>query len=181
MRNKKIIAIFGSSRTLPDADVYQSTYELAHALAQAGYVIMTGGYDGLMSAASKGAADAGGHVIGVSAAPIERFRRVKPNEWLKQVIPFDTLHERLMHMILTADAYIAMPGGLGTFAELLLAWELLRVGDLPPRPLICYGDYWQRILEPLRRVEYLRPTDWHALSFADDSGAVLRLLEEKLD
>ncbi len=180
MRNRKIVAIFGSSRVKADAELYQTTYTLAHALATEDYVVMSGGYEGLMEAASKGAADAGGHVIGVSAAPLEKLRRVRPNQWLKQVIPFDSVHERLAYMVVKADAYVVMPGGLGTFAELLMAWELVRVGDVPPRPVICYGDYWQRILEPLRRVEYITTNDWLPLVFADTPKAVVRLLQEKL-
>lgn len=180
MRNRKIVAIFGSSRVKPDSELYQSTYALAHALASEDYVVMSGGYEGVMEAASKGAADAGGHVIGVSAAPLEKLRRVKPNEWIKQVIPFDSVHERLAYMVVTADAYVVMPGGLGTFAELLMAWESVRVGDVPPRPVICYGDYWQRVLEPLRRVEYINTNDWLPLVFADTQKAVIRLLQEKL-
>lgn len=113
MRNRKIVAIFGSSRVKPDSELYQSTYALAHALASEDYVVMSGGYEGVMEAASKGAADAGGHVIGVSAAPLEKLRRVKPNEWIKQVIPFDSVHERLAYMVVTADAYVVMPGGAG--------------------------------------------------------------------
>ncbi len=180
MHSRKIVAIFGSSRVKPDSELYQATYALAQAIAHEDYVVMTGGYDGVMEAASKGAAEAGGHVIGVSAAPLEKLRRVRPNEWLKQVIPFDTLHERLAYMIVKADAYVVMPGGLGTFAELLMAWEMVRVGDVPPRPLICYGDYWQRVLEPLHRVEYVISSDWLPLLFADSSKAVLSLLQEKL-
>jgi hypothetical protein len=54
------------------------------------------------------------------------------------------------------------------------------VGDVPPRPLICYGDYWQRVLEPLHRVEYINNNDWLPLLFADNSKAVVNLLQEKL-
>lgn len=180
MRSRKVVAIFGSSRVKSDSEVYQTTYALAQALANEDYVVMSGGYKGVMEAASKGAAEAGGYVIGVSATPLENLRGARTNEWLKQVIPFDTLHERLAYMVVKADAYVVMPGGLGTYAELLMAWEMVRVGDVPPRPVICYGDYWQRVLEPLRRVEYINANDWLPLVFADTPKMVVRLLQETL-
>ena len=83
----------------------------------AGHTVLTGGYMGSMEAVSRGANEAGGHVIGVTCADIEAWRGSRANAWVKEERRFATLQERLNELILACDAAIALPGGPGTLAE----------------------------------------------------------------
>lgn len=172
------IAVYGSSMVQPGEDPYIASYEVGKALANAGYAVMTGGYAGVMEAVSRGASEAGGHVIGVTTARIEEFRgnAVKPNQWVVDEIRHPTLRERVMHLVLEADGYVCMPGGLGTLNELVTVWELMRVGDIPTRPLVCYGSYWQDMLATLYESRYITKASWGMLRFAQTPDAVVELL-----
>lgn len=162
----KTIAVYGSSMTPPDHPDYADAVSIGAALAQAGYAVMSGGYAGLMEAASKGAAEAGGHVIGVTTPVIEAIRKRGANPWVNEQRPHQTVRERMLHLIVEPDGYIVLPGGLGTLNELVLAWELQRIGDLPPRPLICYGSFWESIIDVLRSNTYVHTTAWNIVQFA---------------
>lgn len=159
---------------------YIVSYEVGKALAEAGFAVMTGGYAGIMEAVSRGAAEAGGHVIGVTTARIEEFRghKIKPNQWVVDEIRHPTLRERLMHLVLEADAYVCMPGGLGTLHELITVWELMRVGDIPSRPLICYGNYWREMLAPLRESQFIVKSAWEIPQFVQSPQDVVCLLKK---
>lgn len=175
------IAVYGSAMVKPDSDEYRAAYAVGAALANAGYAVMSGGYMGVMGGVSHGAADAGGHVIGVTTARIEAIRTgLDANGWLTEEIHHDSMRERLLHLVMHADGYVIMPGGLGTLTELALAWELLRVGDLPPRPLVVYGAYWRTVLEPLKTSPYVRDSAWESLQFVDDPQGVIDALKRDL-
>jgi predicted Rossmann-fold nucleotide-binding protein len=123
-----------------------------------------------MEAVSKGAAQAGGHVIGVTCDQIERWRPVQPNAWVKEELRYETQRERLFHLIELGQALIAMPGGVGTLSEIVLAWSLMQTGEIPERPLVVVGEGWRVTFEAfLRESEpHLYPQDAEMLSFAAD-------------
>ncbi len=177
----KKIAVYGSSMSQPEEADYIAAYEVGQALAQAGFTVMTGGYAGIMEAASKGAAEVGGRVIGVTTDVFDKGRGdgTQINAWVSQEIRYITLRERLLHLVLGADAYVCMPGGLGTLHELITSWEFIRVGDIPQRPIICYGDYWSKMLEPMRHTPYLKPIIWDYLTFVDSPQALIDTLHEE--
>jgi hypothetical protein len=143
---RKTIAVFGSSRRGEDSHYYREAYELGRVLAQAGYAVMSGGYSGSMGAVSRGAADAGGHVVGVTC---EIFDPAPCNEWLTEEIKTRTLMERLATMIEHADGFVAVRGGIGTLSEVTLAWSLLQTRTFDDKPLVLLGDCWQPILAAL--------------------------------
>ena len=116
---QKIISVFGSSAPPPGSADYEAARMVGHLLARAGFAVQTGGYSGTMAAASQGASEAGGHVIGVTSAQIERFRPTPPNQWVVEEIKCQTLHERQLHLISNCHGAIVMPGGIGTLAEQL--------------------------------------------------------------
>jgi len=177
MNNPIKVAVFGSAIVAPESDEYQSAYVVGQALAQAGYTVMTGGYAGIMAGASHGAAEAGGHVIGVTSTRIEILRNgLDANGWVHEKIHHETLRERLVYLVQQADAYVIMPGGLGTLTELALAWELVRAGELPPRPIIVYGTYWRQIIAPLQESAYIHAGAFDAMYFVDDAAGVLNAL-----
>lgn len=142
----KVVTIFGGSEPKSGEPAYEEARRLGSLLAEAGYTVLTGGYIGTMEAVSRGAAEAGGHVIGVTCDEIEAFRPVGPNPWVKEERRAATLRERIFTMITTGDAAIALPGGSGTLAEIATLWNLLYVKAIPPRPLILVGPAWQETM-----------------------------------
>jgi predicted Rossmann-fold nucleotide-binding protein len=115
-------------------------------LARAGFDVMTGGYRGVMEAASRGAHAAGAQVTGVT---LERFRdRVNP--YVIKEIRTISFYDRFAWLVDRADGYIAMHGGIGTLAEVTFAWQELLLDMVPPRPLILVGERWRRTFKAFR-------------------------------
>ncbi len=138
----RVVAVFGGSRRQEDTDLYREAYALGRALVQAGYTILNGGYGGSMAAVSRGAYEAGGHVIGVTCAI---FDPLLPNRWLQEEIKDPDLLARLRTIVDRSDAYIALRGGIGTLCEVTLAWSLLQTRSYA-RPLILLGDNWRQVV-----------------------------------
>ena len=169
----RIVAVFGSARVAMDSAEYQDSLVVGRLLGQAGFTVMTGGYDGVMGAASQGAAEFGAHVIGVTVKTLSMEGERLVNPWVKRQIEYPTMRERLTHLINYADAYVVMPGGLGTLQELAEAWQLMRIGEVPLKPLIAYGMFWRTLLQPLNISPYV-PADHAALlEFVDTPTEVL--------
>lgn len=143
-----MITVFGSSRTPPGTPAWQQAYELGRDLAQAGWAIANGGYGGAMEAVSRGAREAGGYVIGVTCAA---FDPLSPNPWLSEERRQPSLFARLTEIITLGDAYVALPGGIGTLSEVTLVWSLFQAGSLSPRPLILVGSPWAGLVEAFAR------------------------------
>ncbi len=154
---QKIISVFGSSTPKPGSADYEAARTGGRLLAQAGFVLQTGGYSGIMAAASQGANEAGGHVIGVTSAQIEQFRPIPANKWVIEEIKHQTLRERLFYLVDNCQGAIVMPGGIGTLSEMALIWSLAQVGELSPRPIIVVGGLWQRMLAAFIDQDYVRP------------------------
>jgi uncharacterized protein (TIGR00730 family) len=138
------ITVFGGSAPKPGSPAYQEAYALGKLIGETGQTAITGGYIGTMEAVSRGCAEAGGHVIGVSCDEIEAWRAVKPNQWVLEEIRNPTLHGRLLTLIEICDAAIALPGGVGTLAEIVMMWNLMQTEAIPVRPLILIGKGWQK-------------------------------------
>ncbi|HEX2619212.1 MAG TPA: LOG family protein, partial [Phototrophicaceae bacterium] len=79
-----------------------------------------------------------------------------------------------------ADGYVVMPGGIGTLNELLLVWELIRVRELPPRPLVCYSPYWEQMLAPFRANPHVPDANWELLTFASTPETVVENIHKGL-
>lgn len=135
------VTVFGGSQ--PDERDYQQALRLGTLLGAAGYTVLTGGYIGVMEAVSRGTAEAGGHVIGVTCDEIEAWRKVRPNAWVKEEMRYPTLRLRLNALIDECDAALALPGGPGTLAEISLMWSNLLIEAIRSRPLILIGNGWK--------------------------------------
>ncbi len=140
------VTVFGGSKPKEGDASYAEACELGCLLARAGHTILTGGYIGTMEAVSRGANEAGGHVVGVTCADIEAWRPVKPNAWVQEERRFATLQERLNELVLACDAAIALPGGPGTLTEIALTWNLMIVHSMPIKPLILTGAGWRSVM-----------------------------------
>ena len=141
------VTVFGGSHPKEGEAAYLEAYELGKLLALAGHTVLTGAYIGTMEAVSRGANEAGGHVVGVTSVDIEAWRKVKANPWVQEERRFNTLQERLNELVLACDAAIALPGGPGTLTEIALTWNLMIVASIPPKPLILTGTGWKNVME----------------------------------
>ncbi len=143
--NEKIISVFGTSRAKPGDGLFDLAYRAGKAMAQAGYVIANGGYNGTMLAGAKGAMEAGGKTIGVTC---KTFKRSRPNEYIEREISTACLEERLNRLIELGQGYVVLPGGTGTLVELALVWELKNKSFfLVEKPVILLGTFWKPLVE----------------------------------
>jgi len=141
------LAAFGSSRIAPHEPVYRDVSALSKAIAEAGWNGMTGGHQGMMAAFSEGIHAGGGHIRGIT---LERFP-TPPNNTFSEEVRAGNFFERMSQMIEQADAWLVLPGGLGTLAELAMTWDLIAIRVLEPRPLLLYGDMWQPVADVLSK------------------------------
>ena len=165
------IAVFGSAKAKTDSPLYQDSVLLGQLLGERGHTVLTGGYSGTMEAVSKGAAEAGAHVIGVTCKELEDFRGAKANQWVNEEWKYPTLQERLNALVEGGDgAAIALPGGAGTLAEIIMLWNRMIIDGLPKRPLVLIGKDWERVLTTFLDAQsaYLDARAASMLVFAED-------------
>jgi hypothetical protein len=174
----KRVTVFGGSRTAPGESDYQQALLLGQLLGEQGFSVLTGGYIGTMEAVSRGAAERGGHVIGVTCNQIEAWRPVGPNLWVQEEQRCETLWQRMLALIEGCDAALALPGGPGTLNEIAMMWNMLLTGVLSPRPLILIGPGWQQTFSQLYQTQarYIPNEQRRWLSFAADVRAAVGLL-----
>ena len=177
----KTITVFGSSQLRPADPLYATTEQIGAALAKAGYRVVTGGYYGVMEAISKGACEAGGAVCGVTTDQIGARYNLEPNRFNTEIAHFASLRDRLSHMVAQGDAYLAMPGGTGTLHEIAETWELMRIGGIPTRTLICYGALWRGIIGALHESPWLGEGYAGMISFASTPAEVMAALDNGVD
>ncbi len=175
------VSVFGGSHPQEGDEAYSEAQTLGRLLAERGHTVLTGGYIGTMEAVSRGAHEAGGHVIGVTCADIERWRPRTANRWVKEEIKRETLVERLHTLIHESDAALALPGGPGTLTEIALTWNLMIVESLHRRPLILVGRGWQSTLDQFFREfdSYMTAQQREILLFAQDVHNAVEILESR--
>ena len=139
------VSIFGSSRIKPDDPIYKKTEEIASLFVKNDFAVITGGGGGVMEAANKGAAMAGGASVGLNITlPFEQ----KPNQYSNINLEFNYFFIRKVMFVKYATAYIIMPGGFGTLDELFESVTLIQTHRIKPFPVILVGsDYWSGLVE----------------------------------
>lgn len=176
----KIISVFGSSVPQPGTIAYENARAVGRLIAAAGCAVATGGYGGTMAAVSQGAAEAGGHVIGVTSNQIESFRVDGPNRWVKEEIRYDTLRDRLMHLVTINQGMITLPGGIGTLSEMTLAWSLLQVGEIEKRPFAMLGEMWPNTIHMFYDAQYILQEHMDLLYFANSPETAVAHVTNKI-
>ncbi len=171
-----VAVVFGSNAPQEGDRDYAEARQLGYALAQAGYVVATGGYFGTMEAASRGAKEAGGHVVGVTTSIFDDVR-LHPNAYLDEEIKFPTLFQRLHHLVTMADAWVALPGGIGTLSEVALTWSLLQVGEVKRHPFVLVGELWRKTISEFSTDYYIRPQNRELVRYAENVVQVIDLLK----
>ncbi len=145
------VAVFGSSQTEPGSTEWAEAFRAGSRIAREGFIVITGGYGGTMEAVSSGAAEAGGHVIGVTA-PVLFPDRSQANPFVHEVIEASSLANRIDIMMQRSSATLALPGSIGTAAELLISWNtnhILRQGGAMPRLSVAVGPGWKALARAL--------------------------------
>lgn len=144
-RDRYRVAIFGSARAQPGTFVYDEVKRLSAAFAGLGCDIVTGGGPGLMQAANEGATSAGApESIGIR---IELPFEQDVNPFVSHAFEHGTFFTRLQHFVIASDAFIVVPGGIGTVLETLMVWQLLQVRHMHDVPLILVGKMWRGLVD----------------------------------
>jgi uncharacterized protein (TIGR00730 family) len=179
------VTIFGSARISRDHWVYGAVRDLARELAAMGCAIVTGGGPGLMEAANEGAAQAGvlapGNSVGIRVhLPFEQ----EINPFVHQAYAHRTFFSRLHHFVLVSDAFVVVPGGIGTMLELSMVWQLLQVRNLEHAPLILVGRMWADLVAWARQYllrpdsELASPEDLEIPRCVDTAEQAMALIRE---
>jgi uncharacterized protein (TIGR00730 family) len=145
-RERYRVTIFGSARARPGTPAYEETKRVAAALADMGCDIITGGGPGLMQAANEGAAlkPERAKSIGIRVdLPFEQ----EVNAFVSEAFEHRTFFTRLHQFVLTSDAFIVAPGGIGTILETMMIWQLVQVHHLQHTPLILVGKMWPGLVD----------------------------------
>lgn len=178
------VTIFGSARAQPGSFVYDEVKRVAAALADLGCDIITGGGPGLMQAANEGAASVGAEErsrsVGIRVdLPFEQT----VNPFVTEAFEHKTFFTRLHHFVLTSDAFVVVPGGIGTVLELTMVWQLLQVKHVADTPLILVGKMWEGLVDWARQsllspqLALASPADLdipQCVATADEAIALLR-------
>ncbi len=145
-RDRYRVTIFGSARVRPGTFGYEATKQCAAELAKLGCDIITGGGPGLMEAANEGAASAPERAKSIGIRVELPFEQ-EVNSFVNQAFEHRTFFTRLHQFVLTSDAFIVAPGGVGTVLETLMIWQLLQVHHLEETPLILVGKMWPGLVD----------------------------------
>lgn len=163
------IGVMGSARLPEEDDRWKLAHQLGTLLAREGFVVVTGGYGGLMAAVSRGAHEAGGRVIGLT---MRHWTSVVPNSWNADLRWSSDYGMRINH-ILRCDAVIALPGGVGTLSEVAMVWAASQT-EKRPLPLILLGDCWPPVMTAIREHLVVSDGDLDLLRFAASPGEAMQ-------
>jgi uncharacterized protein (TIGR00730 family) len=169
------ISVFGGSRVPDGSAAYREAYELGRRLALAGYDVASGGYQGTMEALSRGAAEAGGRVIGATS---DLFNPTLPSRWLTEERRTPDLYTRLQTLISLGDGFVALRGGIGTLSEVTLTWSLLQAGQVSARPFVLLGESWRNLTDAFARYTDMGSSILALARVADTVEETLHLLQE---
>ncbi len=171
----KIVTIFGGSRCGEKSAEYQQAKELGGRLAEAGFTICTGGYLGVMEAASRGAREKGGRVFGIV---MNQFKS-EPNRYLTDKVATNHFYERLQNLIERSVGFVAIRGGMGTVTEISLVWNKLQTGVINKRPLVLLGECWKPVVEAWQQNLVVSETDVSFLDFAETAEEAAQIIVKK--
>jgi uncharacterized protein (TIGR00730 family) len=176
------VAVFGSTRVLPDSPEFHFAEKLGSLLAAEGFSVITGGGPGVMAAANKGAQSAGGASIGFN---IKLPNQQQPNKYIDRdkLISFQYFFVRKVMFLKYAQAFIALPGGFGTLDEVSEAITLIQTGKSERFPVILVGkSYWQGFYDWIEAVMYqekgyISPADFEFIYLEDSLEEVIEIIK----
>ena len=173
--HEKIVTIFGGSKCDESCAEYAQARRVGQLLAEAGFTICTGGYLGVMEAASRGAREKGGRVLGIV---MNQFK-AEPNRYLTDKVASAHFYERLQNLITRSLGFIALRGGMGTVTEVSLVWNKIQTRVIEPRPLVLLGDCWPPLVEAWCKHLAVSEQDVSYLDFAETPEQAVQIIIEK--
>jgi hypothetical protein len=181
-RDRYRVAIFGSARAQPGHFAYEEVKRVAAALGAMGCDIVTGGGPGLMQAANEGAACAGAvSSLGIRVdLPFEQ----DVNPFVEHAFEHKTFFSRLQHFVIASDAFVVVPGGIGTVLEMFMIWQLLQVRHVQNVPLILVGTMWPGLIDWARaamldpRLPMVNPEDLAIPRCVDTGDQAIAMVRE---
>jgi uncharacterized protein (TIGR00730 family) len=170
------VSIFGSARIAEDHRWYELARETATCLTHHGYTVITGGGPGLMEAANRGAAEAGGLSVGLN---IELPHEQHVNRYVNRQFQFHYFFARKLMFVRFARAFVILPGGFGTLDEMFESLTLIQTHRIYSFPTILVdSQFWDPLLEWIDRgLEdngLISPGDKELLVVADDPDQVCK-------
>lgn len=172
---ERIVTIFGGSKCNETDPEYREAYRAGELLAREGFTICTGGYLGVMEAASRGARESGGRVLGIV---MNQFKS-EPNRFLTDKVATPHFYERLQRLITRSVGFIAVRGGMGTVTELSLVWNKIQTRVIEPRPLVLLGDCWPPVVQQWQRFLAVSDQDVASLDFASTPDEAVEIIKMK--
>ena len=172
---ERIVTIFGGSKCQESDAEYADALRVGQLLVDAGYTICTGGYSGVMEAASRGAHERGGRVMGITMMQFEKT----PNKYLTEKFPSQHFYERLQRLITQSVGYIALRGGMGTVTEISLVWNKMQTHVLGPRPLVLLGECWPPVVQEWQHQLAVTDNDVDILDFANSPEEAVAIINKK--
>ena len=177
------ISIFGSARTKKSNPYYKDAVQLSKKLTKRGYGIITGGGPGIMEAANKGAKEGNGPSVGLN---IELPFEQTPNQYIdhEKSIDFNYFFVRKVMFVKYAQAFVILPGGVGTLDELFETITLIQTEKIQKIPIILYGsDYWHGLLEWMKKTvlekeKCINQSDLDNFLLLDDIDEVIDTIDE---
>lgn len=173
------VSIFGSARTDKDDKYYDLARQTAFELAKEDFAIITGGGGGIMEAANKGAAEAGGKSIGLNIdLPMEQVS----NEYQNLSLHFRYFFCRKVMFLKYAHGFIVLPGGYGTMDEFFESLVLIQTLKQVQFPVILMGtDYWQGLIDWIKdkmldEYNFISPEDLDVFTLVDDPKAATKII-----
>ncbi len=172
------VTIFGSARTLPGDPYYKAAMAIARGLAKHHFPVITGGGPGIMEAANRGAAEAGGKSIGLN---IELPFEQKENRFANLPLHFHYFFSRKVCFVKYSIGFVFMPGGFGTLDEFFEVLTLVQTQRIPGFPLILFGrEYWSGLLRwmkaRLEKDKLISRGDLKLVTVTDDPQAAVDLI-----
>jgi len=172
---ERIVTIFGGAKCGELDPEYEEARRVGQLLADAGFTICTGGYLGVMEAASRGAHERGGRVLGIV---MNQFK-AEPNRYLTDKVATPHFYERLQQLITRSVGFIAVRGGMGTVTELSLVWNKIQTKVIGPRPLVLLGACWPPIVRVWQEHLVVSDMDVAALDFARTPEEAVEIIKQK--
>jgi len=172
---ERIVTIFGGAKCTELDPEYAQARRVGQMLADAGFTICTGGYLGVMEAASRGAHERGGRVLGIV---MNQFK-AEPNRYLTDKVATPHFYDRLQQLITRSVGFIAVRGGMGTVTELSLVWNKIQTKVIGPRPLVLLGDCWPPIVREWQKHLVVSEADVAALDFARTAEEAVDIIKER--
>lgn len=175
----KQVAIFGYADAPDTEELYQYVINVSKALAEAGYIVVDGGGPGVMRAATIGAKQAGGKVIGITFYPQDamNYEGRDPKNLFDKEIRCANYVERTLTLMEQGQAYVIFNGGTGTISEFGMAWGLARLYFGHHKPLILYGKFWENIMDAFKKNMLLRPEELQVYKIVNSPQEVLEAIK----